>query len=98
METRVIDYIEGAHTASELATFDFDRLTFDEGSANLRPESQEQIHNIASIMRAYPTVTVKIEGYSDNASSPVANPSRSSPTSSSPSSPRSSSRPSAALR
>ena len=73
METRVIDYIEGAHTASELATFDFDRLTFDEGSANLRPESQEQIHNIASIMRAYPTVTVKIEGYSDNASSPVTN-------------------------
>jgi OmpA-OmpF porin, OOP family len=73
METRVIDYIEGAQTASELATFDFDRLTFDEGSAHLRPESQDQIHNIASIMRAYPSVTVRIEGYSDNAGSPVTN-------------------------
>lgn len=73
METRVINYIEGGQTASELATFDFDRLTFDEGSANLRPGSQEQIHNIASIMRAYPTVTVRIEGYSDNAGSPVTN-------------------------
>jgi outer membrane protein OmpA-like peptidoglycan-associated protein len=73
METRVIDYIEGSQIASELATFDFDRLTFDKGSAQLRPESQEQIHNIASIMRAYPRVTVKIEGYSDNAGSPVTN-------------------------
>ena len=73
METRVIDYIEGSETASELATFDFDRLTFDKGSAHLRPESEKQIHNIASIMRAYPRVTVKIEGYSDNAGSPVTN-------------------------
>jgi OmpA-OmpF porin, OOP family len=73
METRVIDYIEGSQTASELATFDFDRLTFDQGSAQLRPESQDQIHSIASIMRAYPRVTVKIQGYSDNAGSPVTN-------------------------
>jgi flagellar motor protein MotB len=73
METRVIDYIESAQTASALATFDFDRLSFDQSSASLRPGSQKQIHTIASIMRAYPRVTVKIEGYSDNAGSPVAN-------------------------
>ena len=68
METRVIGFIEGAQPVSAHSTFDFDRLKFAAGSARiLRPESQEQLNNVVSIMRAYPGVTVKIEGFSDNA-------------------------------
>jgi OOP family OmpA-OmpF porin len=73
MESRVIDFIEGTQPVGALSTFDFDRLTFADGTAHLRPESSEQVHNIAAIMRAYPDVTVKIEGFSDNAGSPVTN-------------------------
>jgi flagellar motor protein MotB len=73
MESRVIQFIEGAQPVGALSTFDFDRLTFVDGTANLRPESSEQVHNVAAIMRAYPDMTVKIEGFSDNAGSPVTN-------------------------
>jgi OOP family OmpA-OmpF porin len=73
MESRVLGFIEGPQSASELATFDFDRLTFDQGSAHVQPGSLDQLNNVASIMRAYPDVTVKISGFSDNAGSPVSN-------------------------
>ncbi|HEX7981673.1 MAG TPA: OmpA family protein [Gemmatimonadaceae bacterium] len=73
MESRVLGFMEGSQPVGALSTFDFDRLTFDQGSVHLRPESQDQVTSIASIMRAYPDLTVKIAGYSDNAASPVAN-------------------------
>jgi OOP family OmpA-OmpF porin len=72
MESRVLGFIEGPQTASELASFDFDRVTFAQGSAHMLPGSLDQLNNIASIMRAYPDVTVKISGYSDNTGTPVA--------------------------
>jgi K(+)-stimulated pyrophosphate-energized sodium pump len=46
--------------------FDFDRLLFDTGSPSLRPESQEQLNNIAAILQAYPNVRLKVGGYTDN--------------------------------
>jgi K(+)-stimulated pyrophosphate-energized sodium pump len=46
--------------------FDFDRLLFNTDSATLRPESQEQLGNIAAILKAYPNVHIKIGGYTDN--------------------------------
>jgi OOP family OmpA-OmpF porin len=73
MESRVLVFLEGAQPVGALSTFDFDRLTFDRGSVHLRPESQDQVTSIASIMRAYPDMTVKIAGYSDNAEAPVTN-------------------------
>ena len=53
-------------TVSETTWFDFDRLVFDTGSATLRPESQEQLNNIAAILTAYPNVRMKVGGYTDN--------------------------------
>ena len=44
----------------------YDRLLFDTGSTTLRPESGEQLRNIAAILTAYPNVHVKIGGYTDN--------------------------------
>ena len=46
--------------------FDFDHLLFNTDSATLRPESQEQLKNIAAILKAYPNVHVQIGGFSDN--------------------------------
>jgi len=73
MESRVIGFIEGPLPVSDHSTFDFDRLNFVEGSAHLQPGSLDQLNNVAAIMRAYPDVTVRIEGFSDNSGSPVAN-------------------------
>jgi hypothetical protein len=73
METRVIGFIEGTQPVTELTSFDFDRLKFSPGSPHLLPESQDQITSVATILRAYPKVTVKVEGFSDNAGSPVTN-------------------------
>ena len=53
--------------------FDFDRLLFDTGSATLAPSSQEQLQNIANILKAYPNVHVRIGGYTDNQGDAAAN-------------------------
>jgi len=53
--------------------FDFDRLTFETGKNTLDANSQEQLTNIANILKAFPTVKVKIGGYTDNVGKPEAN-------------------------
>jgi outer membrane protein OmpA-like peptidoglycan-associated protein len=46
--------------------FSFDRLEFETGSAVLKPTAQEQLRNVAEILKAYPAVKIKIGGYTDN--------------------------------
>jgi OmpA-OmpF porin, OOP family len=53
--------------------FDFDRLLFDTNSATLEPSSQEQLQNIANILKAYPSVHIRIGGYTDNQGDVAAN-------------------------
>ncbi len=53
--------------------FNFDRLLFETGSARLKPESTEQLRNVAEILKAYPKVKVKIGGYTDNTGDADAN-------------------------
>lgn len=45
--------------------FNFDDLNFEHNTANVLPESQKQLENIAQILTAYPEVKVKIGGYTD---------------------------------
>lgn len=45
--------------------FNFDDLNFEHNTANVLPESQKQLENIAQILMAYPEVKVKIGGYTD---------------------------------
>lgn len=74
MEARLLDYLRTpGQTVDPNRWFDFDRLTFDTGSATLRPDSQEQLRNIAAILKANPEVNVKIGGYTDNTGDPAAN-------------------------
>jgi outer membrane protein OmpA-like peptidoglycan-associated protein len=74
VETQVIAYLDDPSKQLEpVVWFNFDRLLFETGSATLQPQSQEQLKNIAEILKAYPTVKVKIGGYTDNTGDPAAN-------------------------
>lgn len=67
VETRLLAFIQDPSKGVAPATlFDFDRLLFNTDSATLRPESQEQLGNIAAILKAYPNVHIKIGGYTDD--------------------------------
>lgn len=67
VETRLLAFVQDPDATPDRTTwFDFDRLVFDTGLATLRPESQEQLDNIAAILLAYPRVHVKVGGYTDN--------------------------------
>jgi outer membrane protein OmpA-like peptidoglycan-associated protein len=67
VETKLIGFIEDPSKAVDKETwFSFDRLEFQTGSNELAAGSQEQLRNIAEIMKAYPSVSVKVGGYTDN--------------------------------
>ena len=74
VEARLLAFIQDPSKRVEPATwFDFDRLLFNTDSVTLRPESQEQLGNIAAILKAYPNVHIKIGGYTDNTGDPQSN-------------------------
>jgi len=67
VENRLISYIEDpTATAADETWISFDRLEFETDSVVLKPSSLEQLRNVATILRAYPSVHVKIAGYTDN--------------------------------
>ncbi len=74
VERKLIAFIEDKNKPVDKTTwFSFDRLDFETGSATLKPASAEQLKNIAEIMKAYPKVTLKIGGYTDNVGNADAN-------------------------
>jgi outer membrane protein OmpA-like peptidoglycan-associated protein len=74
MESQLLAFIEDKSKPADNTTwFEFDRLSFDINSTTLRPESLEQVNNIAAILKAYPNTHVKIGGYTDNTGDPNAN-------------------------
>jgi K(+)-stimulated pyrophosphate-energized sodium pump len=67
IENNLLKFIEDKSKAVDKTTwFDFDRLTFETGKSSLKPESAEQLKNIAEILKAFPAVNVKVGGYTDN--------------------------------
>jgi OmpA-OmpF porin, OOP family len=74
LESTLVAFIQDPSRQVDATTwFEFDRLNFDTNLATLRPESREQLTDIAEIMKAYPAVHVKIGGYTDNTGDPSAN-------------------------
>ncbi|RZI42614.1 DUF937 domain-containing protein [Herbaspirillum sp. HC18] len=74
VESKLIAFIEDkGKPASPETWFSFDRLEFDTNASTLKASSQEQLRNIAEIMKAYPLVKVKFGGYTDNAGNPDQN-------------------------
>jgi OOP family OmpA-OmpF porin len=74
IESKLIAFLNDSSKPVDTTTwFNFDRLLFDTGKATLQPSSQEQLGNIAAILKAYPNVHVKIGGYTDNTGDAAAN-------------------------
>jgi OOP family OmpA-OmpF porin len=74
VEAKLIEYLNASTaTVSAAAWFDFDRLLFDTGKATLQPASQEQLGNMAAILKAYPQVKIHLGGYTDNTGDAAAN-------------------------
>lgn len=59
------DYKKLGEDSLKKVWFDFDNLNFKTASAVLTDESQKQVDNIAAILKAFPTVKLKIGGYTD---------------------------------
>jgi outer membrane protein OmpA-like peptidoglycan-associated protein len=53
--------------------FDFDKLNFNTGSADITSESIDQVQNIGAILKAYPKVKIKIGSYTDRTGDSVKN-------------------------
>jgi len=74
IESKLIAFVEEtSRPVDETTWFEFDRLNFATGSATLLPGAEEQLTNIADILRAYPHVDVKIGAYTDNVGNMDAN-------------------------
>ena len=74
VENKLVGFIEDDSKPVDKTTwFNFDRLLFDTGKATLQPKSQEQLGNIADVLKAYPNVAIKLGGYTDNTGVPQAN-------------------------
>lgn len=74
IEYRLVEWMNNKSKAVDKTTwFNFDRLLFETGKSTLRPESQDQLENIATIMDAYPSMEIKLGGYTDNVGDPAAN-------------------------
>ena len=74
LELRLAGFLDDAgRKPDENVWFDFDRIQFETGSAQLRPTSRAQLHDVAAILGAYPAVRVKIGGYTDDTGDPAAN-------------------------
>jgi OmpA-OmpF porin, OOP family len=67
VEGKLLAFIQDpSQKPNKTSWFDFDRLLFATGSATLQPQSLEQLHNIAAILKAYPATHLTIGGYTDN--------------------------------
>ena len=68
LEARLIDFLQEHKKVDPGTWLDFDRLVFvDAGSAVDLPQSRSQLENVVEILKAYPTVKLKIGGYTDGA-------------------------------
>lgn len=67
IEANLVKFItDETKVVNDTTWFDFDNLLFETGKNTLTAESQKQLGNVAEILKAYPTVKVKVGGYTDN--------------------------------
>jgi OmpA-OmpF porin, OOP family len=66
VEQKLLTFIESNEPISKDLWFNMAGIQFDTDKATIRPESDNQITNIAEILKAFPKVKIKIGGYTDN--------------------------------
>jgi outer membrane protein OmpA-like peptidoglycan-associated protein len=73
-ETKLLAYLQDpTRHGTDTTWFNFDRLLFETNSATLSPSSQDQLHDVATILTAYPKARATIGGYTDNTGDADAN-------------------------
>jgi OmpA-OmpF porin, OOP family len=73
-EINLLGYLDDpTKHGTDTTWFDFDRLLFETNSATLAPSSNDQLHDVAAILMAYPKAHVTIGGYTDNTGDADAN-------------------------
>lgn len=66
IEDRLLAFIKDPDAKPDKNTwFDFMQLNFEFGTANIIPDSRGEVDNIVKILQAYPSVKIKIGGYTD---------------------------------
>ena len=74
MESKLLVFIQDPNAQPSRETwFEFDRLNFDTAGDHLQLSSQDQLENIAKILRAYPNVHARVGGYTDTQGDAAAN-------------------------
>lgn len=74
LESKMLTFINTKDAAIDNKLwFDFDRLSFVTASSELTPESKAQVSSAVAILKAYPAVSVKVGGYTDNQGNADAN-------------------------
>ncbi len=74
VESGLLGFIDSGKPVDKTTWFNFDRVTFASGSAQLQADSSEaQLKNLAEILNAHPAVRIKIGGYTDSTGNAEAN-------------------------
>jgi outer membrane protein OmpA-like peptidoglycan-associated protein len=73
IEDMLVTYLLSNDAISKDKWFDFDDLNFETGSSTVTAASSKQVDNIAAILKAFPSVKIKIGGYTDNTGDSTAN-------------------------
>lgn len=74
VESGLLGFIDSGRAADKTTWFNFDRVTFRSGSAELEAENSEaQLNNLAEILKDNPAVRIKIGGYTDSTGNADAN-------------------------
>ncbi len=66
-------WLAGTTDTSTPRRFVFDHLNFETGSSRLTPDSSATVNSLVAIMKAYPTMVVRLEGHTDSTGDAVAN-------------------------
>jgi OmpA-OmpF porin, OOP family len=72
-EGMMVAFLSDSNQRVDTTWMVLNRLQFETNSANLRPESQSEVRDIAAIMKAYPNATVKVGGFTDSTGNEAAN-------------------------
>jgi outer membrane protein OmpA-like peptidoglycan-associated protein len=64
VEAKLLEFLE--HDSQESGEFILDRVLFAAGNKTLKSSSQEQLKDLAKILKAYPKTEIVINGYTDN--------------------------------
>jgi outer membrane protein OmpA-like peptidoglycan-associated protein len=67
----LVAFLNGSAPAGQ--SFAFDAVTFESDSTRLASTSNDQLGQLAAVLKAYPTVVIAVEGHTDNTGDPAAN-------------------------